>query len=368
MMKKLTVVWLGGLVAVLVLSATVFAENVKMTIMGQDVSYASGEPFVEQGTTMLPLRDLLNALGVGNGNIRWDGSTRTVTAISGSYTITLTVGQKQLYRNGELFGESIIPAAERGGHVYLPVRVVAEALDYKVGYNGATGEVTIDQGTEKAGDPTVPQTKQDTGAAEQQPTSEQQPTDDQDTGGDTEASASENAGFKSNSGGSVILPDVTPAEGQLYGFVSAVSSADSTVTLVLKDGTKKHIKVGKAAKVTYTGGYEESGSDYVAQGHGGLAALATLNADGSAGALSIYEIKAKATLISITQTTQKVPTGTGEMVEVPLTSIQIKLDNGSAVTLNGGMPLDTHAFKAGDQVIVEGAIEDQKGFSSITKS
>ena len=55
-------------------------------------------PTIVKGTTLVPLRAILEALGA---EINWDGATQTVTAIKGEITISLNVGQRTVFKNNQ---------------------------------------------------------------------------------------------------------------------------------------------------------------------------------------------------------------------------------------------------------------------------
>ncbi|MEK4045687.1 copper amine oxidase N-terminal domain-containing protein [Paenibacillus sp. FSL H8-0048] len=139
-MKKLKPLFIASIAALTLLSGTVSAASVKLNVNGTVVTSQS---FIRQGTTFFGLRELLNALGVGQ--IKWDAKTQTVTAIKGDTTVSVTVGKKQVYKNGKLFKELEVPAQSIQNKVYLPARAVAEAFGYSVSFKNNT--VVLANGT-----------------------------------------------------------------------------------------------------------------------------------------------------------------------------------------------------------------------------
>lgn len=91
-MKKGTKIFLGAIVATVLISTTAFAtigsrtaelfyNNIKVMINGTEImpTDANGtpvEPFIIDGTTYLPVRGVASALGM---NVGWDAATNTVT-------------------------------------------------------------------------------------------------------------------------------------------------------------------------------------------------------------------------------------------------------------------------------------------------
>ncbi|MCL6557811.1 MAG: copper amine oxidase N-terminal domain-containing protein [Firmicutes bacterium] len=97
-------------------------------------------PFIREGRTFVPVRFLGNALGLDDGRITWDGSTRTAT-LRGSATLQMTVGRAQVVSNGQAKDIDVAPVIVDPGRTMLPARYVAEGLGYEVGWDEATQTV-----------------------------------------------------------------------------------------------------------------------------------------------------------------------------------------------------------------------------------
>ncbi|MDB5056094.1 MAG: copper amine oxidase-like protein [Bacilli bacterium] len=128
-------------------SGFTYADNsdLKMTVKGSNVQFSAGKPFLENGRSLFPLRDLLVALGVVNDeqHIIWDGDKQSVTAILGETKIELFVGKKEFYKNGQVSSILDVAAENVGGRIYLPARVVAEAFGFHIDYDAQAGAVLI---------------------------------------------------------------------------------------------------------------------------------------------------------------------------------------------------------------------------------
>jgi hypothetical protein len=96
-------------------------------------------PRIINGSTMVPMRAIFNALGAG---VSWDGTARTVTATRGSDVIVLTIGASTATFNG-VSRPLNQPAVIVGGSTLVPLRFVSEALGADVRWDGATQTVTI---------------------------------------------------------------------------------------------------------------------------------------------------------------------------------------------------------------------------------
>jgi hypothetical protein len=143
-MRKLT-----AFIAALMLSSgiitTANTEAVRLKVDGKEVHFRYGTPFIEEGTSLLPLRDLLLSLGVQDDpqHIIWNGEEQEVAVLHGNTIIHLRVGQTDLIRNYELFRNLEVPAKNIEGRIYLPARAVAEALGARVEFDGETNTIVI---------------------------------------------------------------------------------------------------------------------------------------------------------------------------------------------------------------------------------
>lgn len=89
-------------------------------------------PFIQNGTTFVPVRAICNAMRIEN--IVWNGSDRTVT-IKDVNEIQFTVGEKYAFINGKKHVLSA-PAVIREGRTMIPVRLLAEAFGAFVDWDG----------------------------------------------------------------------------------------------------------------------------------------------------------------------------------------------------------------------------------------
>ncbi|OAT85721.1 LysM peptidoglycan-binding domain-containing protein [Desulfotomaculum copahuensis] len=121
---------------------TVFAVDKTYYLQdGRQVKMDSA-PFVAGGRTYLPIRYLAYALGITDGDIRWDGRAQLLTLIKGAYTVTLRVGSKTLYSSSGKVSMDAAPVS-KNGHVYLPAAYVAAAFGYRLDWNPADMSVTV---------------------------------------------------------------------------------------------------------------------------------------------------------------------------------------------------------------------------------
>jgi len=159
--KKLVIALIAGLTAFMMLAGTVFAAGTdgvgsastlvevpdrKIILEGTPVTFKD-VPIAAGGRTLLPLRELVTALGVPNDDdhIMYrsvSGEGQYVTVIYGETRIELTIGKAEAYVNGEKIALDVAPLIYKS-RTYIPLRFVAEALGKKVVWAGETNTVLI---------------------------------------------------------------------------------------------------------------------------------------------------------------------------------------------------------------------------------
>lgn len=137
-MKK----YISAILLVLFLSYSIHAfayeGDIKIFINGNELK-VSEKPIIENGTTLVPMRNIFEALGM---TVEWDGKTQTVTGIGNQATIKLTIGSKIAYVN---HAEKELLLAPRivNGTTMVPLRFISEAIGCKVDWNGETRTIEI---------------------------------------------------------------------------------------------------------------------------------------------------------------------------------------------------------------------------------
>lgn len=81
------------------------------------------EPFIKNGTTMIPFRVLFEKLGF---DIKWNGNTKTITGTKDDLIIVLKIDSKIAKINDESKTLLLAPC-EINGSTYVPLRFVGEA-------------------------------------------------------------------------------------------------------------------------------------------------------------------------------------------------------------------------------------------------
>lgn len=159
-MEKMTRILILTLVCCILLSVPAFAAegvsaaNITVTVDGTEVQWIDTKPIIDAANrTIAPLRPIANALGL---EVEWDGDTRTAiftgTYNSGIRTVKATIGSKTLVietsdASGNVTTENLeldTCAVIIDSRTYAPVRCLAEAFGYEVGWDNATRTAMID--------------------------------------------------------------------------------------------------------------------------------------------------------------------------------------------------------------------------------
>ncbi len=143
---------------VLVLGSIVFPANAQQAT---EISFSIGSShmqingkqqqvqpsFIENGTTLVPLRVISEAFGAA---VAWDDKTNSVSITLGGCSILLIVGDKSCFVNGE---EQLLAAAPvvRDGSTMVPLRFISETFGADVQYDGQTQQVLVTYLPEAAG-------------------------------------------------------------------------------------------------------------------------------------------------------------------------------------------------------------------------
>ena len=148
MKKLLAGIFIGALLFTSVSMAADVTERQDIQIVVNGGVVDNGNtPIIVNSRTLLPLRDLVTALGVPNDSehIIWDNEERKVYINSEDTHIELTIDSDIALLNGE---EMILdaPAIIYNDFTYIPARFVGEALNKKIGWDSYDSKVLVRDG------------------------------------------------------------------------------------------------------------------------------------------------------------------------------------------------------------------------------
>ena len=124
-----------------------FAETpITVTLDGEALSFDQ-PPIITNDRTMVPLRGIFEALGY---TLFWDQETATATAQNETAVLTVEVGSKTLYKNGQGYSFDV-PPINVSGRVLVPIRAVAELSGCSVSWLETSRTVMIERGALPSG-------------------------------------------------------------------------------------------------------------------------------------------------------------------------------------------------------------------------
>ncbi len=115
-------------------------DNIIQVLINGESLITDNDPVIANGTTMVPMRDIFEAL---DAKIDWEGATKSVIATKGSKAIKLTVNSNEAVVNGNTVVLDNAPYINSNGTTMVPLRFISEALGAKVEWNGEDRIITI---------------------------------------------------------------------------------------------------------------------------------------------------------------------------------------------------------------------------------
>jgi uncharacterized protein YbaP (TraB family) len=142
-MKKISAVLLSLFLLTSAYSSAQAAEkSVSVKLNGEQVQFSNSAPIIEKGVTLVPLRPLLEKLGV---QVKWDQATRTVSGSKEGLTFSLKIGSTNATANGKTVKLDAVPKQIKNV-TYVPLRFAAETTGYQVAWNQSQRQVSLTSG------------------------------------------------------------------------------------------------------------------------------------------------------------------------------------------------------------------------------
>ena len=129
----------AGISAALAVSAYAEADVVTVKVDNETVEFDQNPIIVDPGYTMVPIRAVFEKAGAV---VDWDQDTQTASISKDGYNVTIKYGDTAMYKNGERV-ELDSPAISENNRILIPVRAIAEAMDYAVTWDGHHSMVLV---------------------------------------------------------------------------------------------------------------------------------------------------------------------------------------------------------------------------------
>jgi len=133
--KKLAVFCIAALCT---LGATAMADDISVYV-DNEVVQMDQSPVIINDRTMVPVRAVFEKAGA---KVSWDDTVKTATIQKDNYTVIVKLGQPYIYKNGKPISLDV-PSAIVNDRIVIPVRAIAEAMDFGVTWNNVSRSVLI---------------------------------------------------------------------------------------------------------------------------------------------------------------------------------------------------------------------------------
>lgn len=123
-------------------SFDIFSEGTVRVRVDNDFIYSDVSPLLIDGRTYLPLRAILNAIGVDNKDIIWWELSESVEIRHQDIHIFMPVNSFEVIVNDSIYYTDS-PAFIKESRTFVPVRFLSETLNCKVDWDGINFIVDI---------------------------------------------------------------------------------------------------------------------------------------------------------------------------------------------------------------------------------
>jgi hypothetical protein len=114
-------------------------HSIRVTVNGEDITFATTQPFMKQGHTLVPIRGVFEKIGA---KVDYDAKTHMVMAYKPGIEIVLKIGStKAMVNNVETYVP--LPAQIYSGSTVVPLRFLSESLGATVSYDQDAGWINI---------------------------------------------------------------------------------------------------------------------------------------------------------------------------------------------------------------------------------
>lgn len=117
-------------------------DAIKIVVNGEALK-TSSPPETKDGTTMVPFRDIFNALGVSNDEIVWNQTEKSVTATHNENTVFFIIDNVYAAADGKSVEMPVAAYVNEKGVTMVPARFISESMRAKVRWEGETRTVSI---------------------------------------------------------------------------------------------------------------------------------------------------------------------------------------------------------------------------------
>lgn len=115
------------------------ASGIKVFVDNSEVTFSDQAPEMLSGRTLVPVRAVFEKAGA---TVSWDADTQTALLEKDDYNVSVKLGEAYLMKNGVPIALDV-PACMLNDRLSIPVRAIAEAMDFAVTWNSTRSSVLI---------------------------------------------------------------------------------------------------------------------------------------------------------------------------------------------------------------------------------
>ncbi|CAH2213476.1 copper amine oxidase N-terminal domain-containing protein [Tepidibacter aestuarii] len=135
-MKKILLV---SICFLLLFTGVVYANDInKITLNGKPMNFST-DPIIENGTTLVPMRTIFEALGA---TVEWKSEDKSVYAVKDDINVWLQQDNPIAKINDQEFTLAVAPKVVNGTTL-VPIRFITETFGGKVYWNGDSKKIII---------------------------------------------------------------------------------------------------------------------------------------------------------------------------------------------------------------------------------
>lgn len=120
------------------INSTAAASGVKVIVDGEAVEFAR-PPVLDGGRLLVPMRDIFTAMGAV---VKWDEASNAALAVFDDVRVNMPIGSFLPTVNA-MPVPIAVPAAIRGGHIFIPMRFAVESLGARLFWDASADSAVI---------------------------------------------------------------------------------------------------------------------------------------------------------------------------------------------------------------------------------
>lgn len=146
-MKKKILALSLAVASLLGTTAATAQKYITVNVNGNTINFAEQFPFIENDFTLVPMREIFEALGA---TVSWDGENQSIYSYDpvSDVSIIMQINSDTMFVNGTAI-KLDVPAKIVGTSTVVPVRAISEGMNSKVDWEEVSQTVIIEKEIDK---------------------------------------------------------------------------------------------------------------------------------------------------------------------------------------------------------------------------